>query len=80
MRDRRPPKDLDARAWDSLHTNVNEGAELAALGMGADPGWERPKLNGVDITDRPDLQTPYQRARREAYEARVVGYRQRGLI
>ncbi|PCE15906.1 hypothetical protein AUC47_10290 [Microbacterium sp. SZ1] len=72
-------RDLDARAWAYLE-NVDTSAELAALRAGTDPRWERPRLNGVDITDRPDLWTPYQRARRTSYEARVAQYRERGLF
>lgn len=76
---RRTP-DLDARAWEYIDKNVSRDAELVALRAGSDPDWERPHRDGVDITDRPDLWTPYQRARREAFEARVADYRQRGLI
>jgi hypothetical protein len=71
--------DLDARAWAYLDRYVEE-TEIAALRAGWDPPIERPHRDGVDITDRPDLWTPYQRARREAYEARVRDYRGRGLI
>ena len=79
MPDRRRT-DLHARAWAYLHTNIDTRAELAFLRAGSDPNWERPHLDGVDITDHPELWTPYQRARREAFEARVADYRQRGLI
>ncbi len=78
MRDRRP-SDIDARAWPYLD-HGNESLELSYLRAGSDPDWERPHRGGVDITDRPDLWTPYQRARRERYEERVADYRRRGLI
>ena len=71
--------DLDARAM-RVEGPVNEAAELAFLNAGAEPTWERPHRDGVDITDRPDLWTPYQRHRREAFEARVARYRAEGLI
>ena len=77
------PRDLDARALDVLlsgHSRVNEAAEIGALRLGWEPEWERPHRNGVDITDRPDLWTPYQRARRESYDARAADYRARGLV
>ncbi|WP_345802733.1 hypothetical protein AAIB33_06485 [Microbacterium sp. AZCO] len=77
---RRPTRDIDARAFDFLDRNVNEHAELTYLRAGSDPDWERPHRNGVDITDKPELQTPYQRARRRSFEARVDDYRRRGLI
>lgn len=70
---------MDPRPGASLG-RVNEEAELAHLRAGADPGWERPHRDGVDITDHPELQTPYQRQRRAEYEARVQSYRERGLI
>lgn len=73
-------RDLDARAWAYLDKNVSTSAELAWLRAGSDPYWERPHLDGVDITAHPQLWTPYQRARREAFEDRVASYRTRGLI
>lgn len=72
-------RDLDARAWAYLD-NYHEHLELACLRLGSDPHWERPHRDGVDITDRPDLWSPYQRARRERYEARVSEYVRSGLI
>ena len=77
---RRQTRDLDARDWAYLDQSVHVASEIAWLRMGADPSWECPHLDGVDISDRPELWTPYQRARREAYDARVAGYGQRGLI
>jgi hypothetical protein len=59
---------------------VNEAAELAYLRAGSEPLWERPHLNGVDITDSPHLWSPYQRARRESFEARVAQYKADGLL
>lgn len=59
---------------------VDVDRELTYLRAGAEPPWERPHLEGVDITDRPELQTAYQRQRRAEYVSRVEGYRQRGLI
>ena len=41
---------------------VNEAAELAYLRAGTDPPWERPRRDGEDITERPELQTPYEHA------------------
>ncbi|MDN3443751.1 hypothetical protein [Microbacterium sp. APC 3901] len=80
MSNRRAARDLDARAWEYLDANVNESAEISHLRAGWDPPWERPSLNGEDVTDRPELWTPYQRARREAFEARLVRYRAENLI
>jgi len=71
--------DLDARAL-SIPGFVNRDLELTYLRAGTDPPWERPHRGGVDITDRPDLWTPYQRARREAFETRLADYRARGLL
>ncbi len=59
---------------------VNEALELTYLRAGSEPPWERPHRNGVDITDRPDLQTVYERQRRQEHEWRVDDYRRRGLI
>ena len=59
---------------------MNEAAELAFLNAGAEPTWERPHSDGVDITDQPHLWTVYQRQRRETFEARVAQYRAEGLI
>lgn len=70
---------MDPRPGASLG-HVNTGIELLCLRLGADPLWERPMRDGQDITDRPELWTPYQRERRESYEARVADYRARGLI
>lgn len=36
---------------------VDERLELTYLRARAEPPWERPHRDGVDITDRPDLQT-----------------------
>lgn len=60
--------------------HVHHAVELTYLRAGAEPDWERPHRDGVDITDRPDLQTPYQRRRREEFEQRVESYRADGLI
>lgn len=67
-----PSMDPRARA---LPGRVDVDRELTYLRAGSDPPWERPRLDGVDITDRPDLQTPYQRQRRAEFDARVEGYR-----
>lgn len=65
---------------DAALGRVNTAAELTYLRAGADAPWERPHCDGVDVTDRPDLQTAYQRQRRADYDARVQGYRERGLV
>lgn len=70
---------MDPRPGASLGV-VNVHHELAYLRAGSDPPWERPHLNGEDVTDRPGLWTPYQRERRASFEARVHDYRERGLI
>ncbi|GAA1951281.1 hypothetical protein [Microbacterium deminutum] len=80
---RHPTSDLDSRALEVLrsgHAQVNESAELAALRVCWEPQWERPRRGGEDITDRPELWTPYQRARRESFEERVAKYRADGLL
>ncbi|WP_307460844.1 MULTISPECIES: hypothetical protein [Microbacterium] len=59
---------------------VDEHTELVYLRAGSDPPWERPHRDGVDVTDAPALQTPYQRERRAAFEERVRAYRERGLL
>jgi hypothetical protein len=59
---------------------VNEEVELTYLRAGGEPEWERPKLNGRDITDEPALQTPYQRRRRAEFVERVARYRSEGLL
>lgn len=79
-RGQRISSDLDYRAYAYLQRSVNETVELTYLRAGSDPDWERPHRDGVDITDRPELWTPHQRARRESFEARVADYRRRGLI
>lgn len=75
----RAAADLDARAA-RIPGQVTADVELTYLRAGAEPGWERPHRNGLDITDRPDLWTPYQRQRRESFDARVRDYRERGLL
>lgn len=65
---------------DARRGPVNTDHELAYLRSGSEPPWERPHLDGADITDTPEAWTPYQRERRLAFEARVTDYRQRGLI
>jgi hypothetical protein len=77
---RRASRDLSARAWAYLETNVDERLELTFLRAGWDPPGERPHLDGVDVTDHPELWTSYQRARRETFEARVDRYKAEGLI
>lgn len=72
-------RDLDARAA-AQQGRVDTDVELTYLRADADPNWERPHRNGVDVTDMPEMWTPYQRARREAYEERVRQYRADGLI
>lgn len=59
---------------------VDEQTELTYLRAGSDPPWERPHADGIDVTDDPTRQTPYQRQRRAAFEERVRGYRERGLL
>ncbi|MDU0325290.1 hypothetical protein RWH43_00840 [Microbacterium sp. KSW2-21] len=59
---------------------VDVDRELTYLRAGDEPPWERPHRDGIDITNRPDLQTPYQRHRRAEYVSRVEGYRERGLV
>lgn len=59
---------------------INTEHELSYLRAGSDPPWERPHRDGIDITDTPEMWTPYQRERRLSFEARVVEYRQAGLI
>lgn len=59
---------------------VHVPAELVYLRAGSEPPWERPHRDGVDVSDRPDLQTPYQRRRRESFLQRVEAYRAGGLI
>ncbi|MDR6691479.1 hypothetical protein J2X55_002402 [Microbacterium sp. 1154] len=70
---------MDPRRGASLGT-VNTEHELAYLRAGSDPPWERPHRDGLDITDTPEMWTPYQRERRLTFEARVADYRQRGLV
>ena len=77
-RTQRPSNRLDERA--ALTGSVDSGIEVAYLRAGAEPLWERPHRNGVDITDRPDLWTPYQRHRRESFEERVARYRDEGRV
>lgn len=72
-------RDLDARAM-SQPGRIVRDVELTYLRAGAEPPWERPHRNGVDITDQPELQTPYQRQRRAGFEARLREYRDSGLI
>lgn len=79
-RGQRVSSDLDHRAYAYLQRSVNEVVELTYLRAGAEPDWECPHRNGVDITDKPELWTPYERARRESFEARVADYRRQGLI
>lgn len=59
---------------------VNREAELAYLRAGADPPWERPKIDGEDVTDEPARQTPYQRERRAEFLERLEQYRAEGLL
>ena len=59
---------------------ANVQLELTYLRAGVDPPWERPHRDGVDITEQPQLWTPYQRARRAEYVERVESYRADGLI
>lgn len=72
--------DLDDRAWEYIDRSVVERTELACLRAGSDPPWERPHRDGRDITDQPELWTPYQRARREAFEERLARYRSEDRI
>lgn len=59
---------------------IDSAAELLYLRAGSEPPWERPRRDGVDITDRADLWTDYARMRREDFEERVREYRAQGLI
>ena len=68
---------MDPRPNASLG-RVNVEAELAYLRAGSEPPWERVMRNGEDITPRPELWTPYERQRREAFEMRKVVYRSDG--
>ncbi|OZD55396.1 hypothetical protein CH252_05865 [Rhodococcus sp. 06-1477-1B] len=70
---------MDPRA-NAVAGRVDVDHELTYLRAGSDPPWERPHRDGVDITDQPDLQTPYQQQRRAEYVLRAKGYRERGLI
>lgn len=70
---------MDPRA-NAVPGRVDTATELTYLRAGADAPWERPHCDGVDVTDQPDLQTAYQRQRRAEYDARVQGYRERGLV
>lgn len=79
-RQQRISDELDYRAYPYLERGVNEVLELTYLRAGADPDWERVTVNGEDITDQPARWTRYQRARRLAFEARVEGYRERGML
>ncbi|WP_157533901.1 MULTISPECIES: hypothetical protein [Microbacterium] len=72
-------RDLDARAM-TMPGQIDRDVELTYLRAGAEPPWERPHRNGVDVTSQPDLQTPYQRQRRESFEERVREYRASHLI
>ncbi|GEB46933.1 hypothetical protein MTE01_28780 [Microbacterium testaceum] len=64
----------------SVPGRVDVETELIYLRARSEPPWERVKRDGVDVTDRPDLWTPYQRARRVEFEERVEFYRAEGLI
>ncbi|WP_349426857.1 hypothetical protein [Microbacterium sp. LWS13-1.2] len=64
----------------SLPGRPNRDLELTYLRAGADPPWERPHLNGRDVTNTPELQTPYERERRREFEERVQSYRRDGLL
>lgn len=59
---------------------IDRDVELTYLRANAEPPWERPHRNGVDVTDQRELQTPYQRQRRESFEERLREYRAEGLI
>lgn len=72
-------RDLDARAM-TMPGRIDRDVELTYLRAGAEPPWERPHRNGVDVTERPDLQTPYQQQRRSAFEERLREYRASGII
>jgi hypothetical protein len=73
------PRGGDERAFAYID-KVNVGLELTYLRSGSDPDWERPHINGVDVTGSPELWSPYQRARREAFVERVEAYRADGLL
>lgn len=59
---------------------VDEQTELLYLQAGMDPPWQRIKRNGVDVTDQPELHTPFERQQRETFEQRVNRCRTDGLI
>lgn len=59
---------------------IDRDVELTYLRAGAEPPWERPHRNGVDVTTDPDAQTPYQRQRRASFEERLREYRAEGLV
>ncbi|MEV7874513.1 hypothetical protein [Microbacterium sp. NPDC089188] len=70
---------MDPRRGSILGT-PDEQTEITYLRAGGEPPWERPHRDGVDITDQPEQWTPYQRERRDTFEARVADYRRRGLL
>lgn len=70
---------MDPRPGSSLG-DPDESLELTYLRSGMEPPWERPKKDGIDVTDRPELQTPFQRQRRAEFEARLARYRDDGLL
>lgn len=67
---------MDYPAW----PRVNTHAELAYLRAGSEPPWERVRHGGVDVTDQPELWSPYERERRDEFLERVAGYREAGLL
>lgn len=79
QRRRTAQHDLDDRAA-RYPGHVQEPIELAYLRAGAEPDWERPHRDGVDVTDHPELWSPYQALRRRQFDARVAAYRRDGLI
>ena len=72
-------RDLDGRAM-RVQGRINRDVELTYLRANAEPPWERPHRNGVDVTSQPDMQTTYQRQRRAQFEELVREYRAAGLI
>lgn len=71
MSNRRAASDLDARAWEYLDGNVNECGDTSSLrGLGSAVGPPEPQRE--DVTDRLKFWTPCQRARREAFQARLA--------
>ncbi|MFI8632158.1 hypothetical protein ACIGEP_06160 [Microbacterium sp. NPDC077663] len=70
---------MDPRPGASLGI-VNMTQELTYLRAGAEPTWERVWRSGKDVTDSPEMWSPYERERRLSFEHRVRTYRADGLL